>query len=362
MSANVRAVASIWRFTGLCCLVVLAMIASAVAAAPPPTPVFEYAGPVQRAVALRVMGVHMNADGTFTPTTDWIDAPQINPATSNLDCWDAFGGSHSGAFMTGYPNPFYAGNWQKGDDGKTGDATHVAFAWYVDRELTFVYGLFTGKNHYQDCTGYTVDYSGVVYDFGTLTAGAWYSDADLNGTGLFHTLDADGDGSYIGVLGTSFHGGSFGLHQGAQPLLWGANAVEDGVPLVGTNQAMQYDDLNLDGAHELPGECVNYAYGRYPDPLQAKVGFGNCGNCPSDACGGGETLTVKTKAKAGQCQVKAILKHGVASSAYGFSMPTGVCMSAATNDKGKAVVKEFPSRNGSVSVPTCGLTAGAACP
>lgn len=320
---------------------------------------------------LRVMGVRLNSDGTLTPTTEWMDVMSY-PAGGGtiLDCWDAFGidcrGNLNGGDECGLPGPeyrwffgpnyvqgFYATNWQAGNDGRTGASKRVAFAWFMNSGDTFLYALFTGKESRADCGGYTVDYSGVIYDFGYLPGGAFMADINLSGIGLSHILDSDGDGSVVIILAQSFNGMDFVLSPYSQCLLWGSDATWDGVPLVGTQNGIVYSETG----------CWDWHFGVCPDPLGPMIGFGDCvSGCSSDGCLGTETLSVKAKNKAGKCQVKAILKNGKVGGRYGFVMPTGQCRSAVANDRGKAVVKEYPSRPGNVSVETCGRWASVCCP
>ncbi|MCC7290970.1 MAG: hypothetical protein IT449_02790 [Phycisphaerales bacterium] len=84
--------------------------------------------------------------------------------------------------------------------------------------------------------------------------------------------------------------------------------------------------------------------------------------CASDRCEGTEELAAKVREKSCGCQVQAILKHGAVGKDYGFLMPDGECLSAEANRKGKAKVKQCPSRGGKVLVSSCGLEARVRCP
>lgn len=331
-----------------------------------------YAQPLQFAQPLRVMGARLDGNGVMSPTTDWITLDATPAAGSSLKCWDAFGndgnGSPNGGDECGLPGPgyrwffgesyvdsYYATNWQKGVDGHTGDAERAEFGWYINHTDTFLYALFTGKESRADCGGYTVDYSGVVYDFGTLTAGGWYADVNLDGTGLFHTLDPDGDGSVVVILAQSYDGANFVLSPYSQSYLWGSDATSDGVPLVGTQNGIMYDEN---------GRCSDFHFGLCPDPLGPMVGFGNCGEtqCPSAACNGRESLSVSSRLKGGVCMTKAVVKHGVANSEYGAVSPTDRCYTGTTNDKGKVAFKEKNSASGSWLISSCGVSQNVACP
>lgn len=119
-------------------------------------------------------------------------------------------------------------------------------------------------------------YSGIVYDFGTLTCNpGFYYAADITELcdfGLFHQLPADGSGSYAFILGSLSSSGGFVLAEGAQMMLWGTKVVDFQGP-------RQLDDDNpRDGAHNLDdvsdgGECYDYAFGVCPDPLGSCVAF-----------------------------------------------------------------------------------------
>ncbi|GMU36459.1 MAG: hypothetical protein KJ057_07450 [Phycisphaerae bacterium] len=84
--------------------------------------------------------------------------------------------------------------------------------------------------------------------------------------------------------------------------------------------------------------------------------------CSSDGCNGAELLTAKVREKTCGCQVQAILKRGTPGSFYGFKMPNGECVSAEANRRGKAKVKQCPSRGGKVFVTSCSLEARVRCP
>ncbi|GIK16975.1 MAG: hypothetical protein BroJett003_19390 [Planctomycetota bacterium] len=90
--------------------------------------------------------------------------------------------------------------------------------------------------------------------------------------------------------------------------------------------------------------------------------LGPADSCPSDACNGNESLNAKTKLKGGDCQAKLIMKRGTPGSVYGVVSSTGQCTTKAANARGKVVVKERPSQDGTASVPSCGLTANVDCP
>ncbi|MCG3131285.1 MAG: hypothetical protein FLDDKLPJ_02075 [Phycisphaerae bacterium] len=84
--------------------------------------------------------------------------------------------------------------------------------------------------------------------------------------------------------------------------------------------------------------------------------------CGSDGCNGTELLSAKVREKSCGCQVQAILKRGTPGLFYAFKMPDGTCVSAEANRRGKAKVKQCPSRGGKVFVHSCGLEARVRCP
>lgn len=84
--------------------------------------------------------------------------------------------------------------------------------------------------------------------------------------------------------------------------------------------------------------------------------------CGSDECPGGATLKTRTRAKGCGCSLKAVLKNVIAGNSYGFSMPDGACIHSVANSRGKAVAKQCPATNGTVTVSGCNIEAGANCP
>lgn len=336
-------------------------------------------GPVNRLDPVRICGARLLDDGRVVPTTAWVDYQQhvSESCGSTLDCWDAFGNDSVSApyggvecglpgqqyrwyFGASYVSPFYAANWNQWTDGHVGDATRVEFFWFTTNSDMSYYFLFTGRNQPGDCS-YSVDYSGVAYDFGSVPPGASWADVDLEGTGLYHTLDPDGSGSYVGILADSWDGENVVLAQ-AQSMLWSANAASHGIPLAGMNHDIELDDDNpTDGRLDPEHECYSYAYGICPDPLQACVGFGNC-NPQNKHCSGSEKLKATTSQKLGTCKVKLVLKKGLPNHMYKLKLPTGECSLKTTSSDGKAVFHEYPSASGTASIPACGVSVEVNCP
>lgn len=160
---------------------------------------------------------------------------------------------------------------------------------------------------------------GVVYDFGFVPAGNgyYYSAPDLTGSGLFHTMPADGDGGYqlLFGMGTDPDTGDLilpvgidantGLGVAVQPMSWGCGANEvadaDGTPQpdgrVGTQDDGQYDDdAPTNGIHDVDDtdpnfliniECYSYAAaGLCPNVLGSAVAFYYKGNTNPCGCVG----------------------------------------------------------------------------
>lgn len=95
----------------------------------------------------------------------------------------------------------------------------------------------------------------------------------------------------------------------------------------------------------------------------AKSGRGSGGGCSANArCSGGESLKATSTVRGCGCQVKAVLKGGVAGQIYAVEMPSGDCVRKAANNRGKVVVKECPSGSGTVRVADCGLSRSVTCP
>lgn len=101
---------------------------------------------------------------------------------------------------------------------------------------------------------------------------------------------------------------------------------------------------------------------RAPRLVVTAQGGGGGGDCESDACNGNERLKTKTKARGCGCQAKITVLDATPGAVYGVVTPNGDCVRKAANSRGKVVVKECPSRDGTASVPTCGLSKDVDCP
>jgi hypothetical protein len=150
---------------------------------------------------------------------------------------------------------------------------------------------------------------GVIYDF---SGNAWdpafynYTTISLNGSGLFHTMPADGNGGFQIIYGTAFDPSTntitiptgidpaTNLGVAVQSMLWGSGDHEpanDG--RCGHDDDGEFDDdAPTDGVHDLALECYSLLFGVCPDPLAADIGFYFKGiinpcPCPGDLNGDG---------------------------------------------------------------------------
>lgn len=266
-------------------------------------------------------------DGRMVLTSDWV---QLNGATTRdlYTCaWDCIELDMTGGIL-GWPtdnmpgcrqqdagrrwyfgmefsNPFVSADIHDAVPGAVCEG--VGHAWYIDvgdnEPDTDGDGLadsplFIAIQQFEDMdvAGCADDGSnfidGVIYDF---SGTAWdpsfyhYIGLNLNGTGLFHTMPADGIGGYQVIYGIAFDPITFDitlptpidpvtlLGVNIQPMLWGTGANEgawaqDG--RCGVDVDGQFDDhAPIDGVHDLVLECYSYLFGVCPDPLAAMTGF-----------------------------------------------------------------------------------------
>jgi hypothetical protein len=208
-------------------------------------------------------------------------------------------------FGAAYHNPFISSDIGAAAAGV--DSEGVGHAWYIDVGDAEPDGdadglpdspLFIAIQQFEDMdvVGCTDDGStfinGVIYDF---SGNAWdpafynYTTISLNGSGLFHTMPADGSGGYQVIYGIAFDPVTniitlptaidpvtlLGVN--IQPMLWGTGANEFGAPddgRCGADVDGQYDDdAPTDGVHDLALECYSYLFGVCPDPLACATGF-----------------------------------------------------------------------------------------
>jgi hypothetical protein len=185
----------------------------------------------------------------------------------------------AGAFCEGL---VHAWNWTVGaaEPDRDGDGLPDAYCYLAVQQFEDM-----------DTSGCSDDGSsfidGIIYDTGLLASSVtyYYFAVNLSGTGLWHSMPADGVGGYQLAYIIRFPpGGSFpelaggidDTQQGvsAQPMLWGtadAEPVNDG--RAGSQNAWQFDDMHpSDGIHDAD-ECINYAWSTCPTPLGAMTGF-----------------------------------------------------------------------------------------
>jgi hypothetical protein len=277
-------------------------------------------------------------DGRVVLTSDWV---QLNGATSRViytcawDCieldltggilgWptDNVPGCRAAGLPPGsrwffgseYSNPFFSADIHDAVPGAACEG--LGQAWHIDvgANEPDVDGdglpdspLFVAIQQFEDmdvvdCTDDGSNFiNGVIYDF---SGNAWdpafyqYTTISLNGSGLFHTMPADGNGGYRVIYGLAFDPITFDITLPApidpvtllgvniQPMLWGTAANEgpwSGDGRCGVDVDGQFDDdAPIDGVHDLDSECYSYLYGVCPDPLAAMTGFYFKG--PVDPC------------------------------------------------------------------------------
>jgi hypothetical protein len=225
-------------------------------------------------------------------------------------------------FGATYSNPFVSADINGAEAGAACEG--LGQAWYIDvgdaEPDTDGDGLpdsplFIAVQQFEDmdvvsCTDDGSNFiDGVIYDF---SGNAWdpafynYTTITLNGSGLFHTMPADGNGGYQLIYGIAFDPttGIITIPNPIDPvtltgvniqsMLWGSH---DNEPLddgrCGEDVDGQFDDdAPVDGSHDLALECYSYLYGVCPDPLAASTGFyfkgsGNPCPCPGNLNGDG---------------------------------------------------------------------------
>ncbi|MCG3128848.1 MAG: hypothetical protein CHACPFDD_03744 [Phycisphaerae bacterium] len=207
-------------------------------------------------------------------------------------------GSARWFFGTAYNNSFCANDMTMGCDDCDGTVSErIQYAWFwgpcplQGGIAPCLIAVWTAED-WLDCAAPAYSgstYSGVLYNFGSITCntGYYFTDVtDLCDFGLFHQLPADGSGAYLIVLSNGTSGGFIVLSENGQPMLWGTKSVDFQGP-------KQYDDDNpKDAVHNfadstLGGECYDYTFGVCPDPLGACITlYGSVGRVPcTESCG-----------------------------------------------------------------------------
>jgi hypothetical protein len=264
--------------------------------------------------------------GTFQYAYDCFESDSTEPAT--LVPWDNDPGCRAGGlpnpgdrwhFTLGFNNPFVSADLVTPFAGTACEGVVHAWDWKVgaaepdhngdgqpDAQCFLALSTFETMDTFGCSDDGSTEIDGVIYDFGSLNSAASYYFAaiDLRGSGLFHTMPADGAGGYQvfyfkALLDfppyVDIPGGINSITQlgvAVQPMLWGtgdAEPVDDG--RTGTQDAREFDDVYPpDGVHAVPVECVDYAFGVCPNPLGAMTGFLYAGPppcCPGDIDGTG---------------------------------------------------------------------------
>ncbi|MBI5865289.1 MAG: hypothetical protein HZB38_12415 [Planctomycetes bacterium] len=264
-------------------------------------------------------------NGRMVLTSDWVQLGGSSTRTTWAYAWDSFetdvtypnlfvpvgfngtglpsycspppnpsGAGNRWYYGAGYRNPFVGGDIAGAAAGAVCEGLGFSWYWQGDNaggpEQCYV-AVNTWEAFDADlCTDAGSTFiDGVIYDFGLLAPGAgyYYTGIDLTGSGLFHTMPADGVGGYSTVFANAFIDtdgdgipDTLTVATMCQPMLWGCGPDEnDGTaPLpdgrVGDQSYGQYDDDNpTDGAHDLALECYDYTAGLCPDPLGACIGF-----------------------------------------------------------------------------------------
>ncbi len=229
---------------------------------------------------------HESIDGVLGPPTD--GAPGCAGTIPVGSRW-FFGNS--------YNNPFVSADLRTGPRGAGAACQAISLSWDVEFGIAETdHNFYIAIQTFEDmdtltCTDDGSNFiDGVIYDFSDVQPEplnfSW-ANVSLNGTGLAHTMPADGVGGYQVILAVDFDpdSGSLELPMGidpvtqrgaaAQMMLWGTGDNEpiwDGRR--GSDNESQFDDDSpTDGIHDLALECYDYRFGVCPDPLCASVAF-----------------------------------------------------------------------------------------
>lgn len=250
---------------------------------------------------------HSVANGVFGAPTD--NQPGCSAEIPTGDRW---------FFGSAFNNPYIAADIATGPEGAGAACSGVTISWYIEMgpsepdsggdgfpDSGFYIGISTFEAmDVVNCTDPGSSFiDGVVYNFtgvGDPHPGHLYSNITLDGTGLFHTMPADGLGGYQLVFASAYDEatGRLTVPQGidfvtgrgvnVQAMLWGTGnhePIHDG--RIGLNLEGQFDD----GFYSAPdgtldwSDCVSYSFsGVCPSPLAAAVGFWfkDQDDCPCD--------------------------------------------------------------------------------
>ena len=240
--------------------------------------------------------------GAARVVSAWADYSGGASRAADVRVFDCFGDNDSDGFMddtggcftasntryffgTSYCNMFVSADhtvWEETD--LDAGFARIDFAWQwtcrgFGTEPCLV-AVFTQDS--VPCDPDSFDYSGWVFDFGTLSCnpgGYYYTNATLS-TGTW-PIPTGGTGSHILYFASGqTSSGGLALATCAQPMLWGTEYGGDNQR--GTQVTEQYDDDVLaDGEHTI-SECHTYSFGFCPGPLGAMVQL--WGEANSDPC------------------------------------------------------------------------------
>lgn len=227
---------------------------------------------------IRLAKVVMNKDGKVLMRSGWINYSEAFgiQRVGNL-LWDCYEGDGTQApdpefptdglygeqyFFDGaegtrwirraanYKAPFIVRGIESMFPGTNGTAALGAdIIFNQNQNEQFYYALFTSDDPLTTTPPDLSTFTGIIYDFGPLAPGFYFSNIDLTGSGLDHPTPADGRGSYAIILGQLYDEttGDITFSTEAQNGLWG---TKPGNPSQVSRYGYQdgYDDsLPIDG-------------------------------------------------------------------------------------------------------------------
>lgn len=212
-----------------------------------------------------------------------------------LDC-----GAGGGRWLfTTYCDPFSVDDMtvQPGEEGRLTDRIEFTWSWswcgiVPPCTESCLMVVFTTEDVAMTCAAPSAagTFAGVIYDFGDLPSGFYYTDVDLCTAGLDHEMPNDGQGGNILIGASEFTGSAFILGLCNQPGLWGTKHSANILPGSGPHfqDVVHWDDCcPIDSSHDPAAECFSYGLGVCPDPLGWAVVFygGDDGACDGFVCG-----------------------------------------------------------------------------
>jgi hypothetical protein len=267
-------------------LAALSIICASAMAGQRPIPQL-YTGKFTAATPIRAAKVRMLPNGKIQMLSNWVnlnsnpwskikgDAGISQVGTLDYDAYEGTGGAGSQPTDGLYNENF----------SLTGSRWYLGDAWVNTNEARYIQKLFPGRDGVQALgidfvfylnngfTGNEIEYifhftyeddldlnnlvapstiyDGVVLQYTPLTtAGGYYSNVDLTGSGAFMQMPMDGKGGHIEIIASDFDGTNITYSAGAQPMLWGTKpenpskmshiSLQDG-PGDGSGRDGQYD-------------------------------------------------------------------------------------------------------------------------